>query len=551
MSQLELHGDIGSAGRVEAAGPVVWGEQALKQTLYQVTKPMTVLESRNGRIGACTQDIRAWVHQPPADPNKYALRAYVPPLGPQTLGGIQFKRRHGLRYAYIVGAMANGITSVDMVAVMGKAGMLGFFGSAGMAVEDIDRAIHQVQQRLGAAPFGFNLIHAPSDPMWEEAVVRLYLDRGVRLISASAYLDLTLPLVYYRVKGTHRDHGGGIICPNRIMAKVSRIEVAKKFMSPPPDKLLKELVQSGRITGQEAALAAQVPMADDITAEADSGGHTDNRPAITLFPIMSALRHRLAQKYCYAVPPGVGLAGGIATPQAAAAAFAMGADYILAGSIHQACTESGTSTRVRQMLAEARQADVIMAPAADMFEMGIKVQVLKRGSMFPMKAAKLFDLYTTYSAFDVIPSEQKALLEKTYFKCSYDQEWQRTKSYFTTKNPQEIVRAEKDPKHKMALVFRSYLGKSSTWAKTGAPDRQIDYQIWCGPSMGAFNQWVKGTFLEPLEDRQSVTVAMNLLMGAAVLTRVNWLQAQDVQVAPVGDLFPPMRLSKISDLLDG
>ena len=29
-----------------------------------------------------------------------------------------------------------------------------------------------------------------------------------------------------------------------------------------------------------------------------------------------------------------------------------------------------------------------MAPAADMFEMGVKLQVLKRGTMFPMRAAQ-------------------------------------------------------------------------------------------------------------------------------------------------------------------
>ena len=33
-------------------------------------------------------------------------------------------------------------------------------------------------------------------------------------------------------------------------------------------------------------------MAEDLTAEADSGGHTDNRPAITLLPTMLALRDR-------------------------------------------------------------------------------------------------------------------------------------------------------------------------------------------------------------------------------------------------------------------
>lgn len=58
-----------------------------------------------------------------------------------------------------------------------------------------------------------------------------------------------------------------------------------------------------------------------------------------------------------------------------AAAFAMGAAYVVTGSINQACLESGSSTLARRMLCQADPADVIMAPAADMFEMGIKLQV--------------------------------------------------------------------------------------------------------------------------------------------------------------------------------
>src|ERR1019366_8424775 len=54
--------------------------------------------------------------------------------------------------------------------------------------------------------------------------------------------------------------------------------------------------------------------------------------------------------------------------------------------------ESGASEGVRRLLAQAEQADTAMAPAADMFEMGVKVQVLKRGTMFPMRAAKLYEL---------------------------------------------------------------------------------------------------------------------------------------------------------------
>ena len=80
-----------------------------------------------------------------------------------------------------------------------------------------------------------------------------------------------------------------------------------------------------------------------------------------------------------------------------------------------------------------------------------------------------------------------------------------------------MTRADKDPKHKMALVFRWYLGQSSRWANSGESTRVVDYQIWCGPAMGAFNEWVKGSFLEKPENRKADIVALNLLHGATQL----------------------------------
>ena len=525
------------------------GGHAVRSAILKVTQPAYLLDINGlpavGRGGTITIGSDA-----PLQSAAVPLRAYTPPLHPEDLGDPQFKDKHNLRYAYIVGAMANGITSVEMVEKAGNAGWVGFFGAAGLALDQIESAIDRLQQNLKNIPFGFNLIHSPNDPELEAAVVRLYLQRGIKLVSTSAYLDLTLPLVYYRVKGIHRDAHGEIICPNKVIAKVSRVEVAAKYFSPPPQKLLAQLIDKNMITQGEAELAAMIPMADDLTAEADSGGHTDNRPAISLLPTMIALRDELTEKHTYKKPPCVGLAGGISTPHSAAAAFAMGAAYILTGSVNQSCVEAGTSETVRHMLADAGQADVTMAPAADMFEMGVKVQVLKRGTMFPLRAAKLYDLYSTHDRFESISEKQRNMLERDFFRCSFQEEWEQTKAYFTRHDPKQIERAEKDPKHKMALVFRSYLGQSSNWANSGDPSRKIDYQIWCGPSMGAFNQWVKGSFLEPPENRDTVTVAMNLLYGAAVVTRVNWLKHQG-SVLPAGmDSFSPMPLEKIQELLE-
>ncbi|UCD31747.1 MAG: PfaD family polyunsaturated fatty acid/polyketide biosynthesis protein [Desulfobacterales bacterium] len=525
------------------------GDDAVRVAILKVIHPVFLL-NLNGLAGVGRGGRITIGGHLPSESKVHPLTAYAPPLHPKDLGDPLFKATHKLRYAYIVGAMANGITSVDMVEDAGRAGMVGFFGSAGLTLNSIEAAIDQLQKRLGRIPFGFNLIHSPHDPDLEFSTVQLYLQKGIKLISASAFLDLTLPLVYYRVKGIYRDNAGNIVCPNKVIAKVSRVEVAKKYLSPPPVKLLDQLVARKLITQQEASLASSIPVAEDITAEADSGGHTDNRPAIALLPTMLALKDELTKIYQYKKTPCVGLAGGIATPESAAAAFALGAAFILTGSINQSCVEAGTSEIVRIMLSEASQADVTMAPAADMFELGVKVQVLKRGTMFPLRAAKLYDLYSSYDCLEDIPEQQKEILERDYFRCDFQEEWQQTKDYFCKMEPKQIERGEQNPKHKMALVFRSYLGQSSIWAISGDPSRKIDYQIWCGPAMGAFNQWVKGSFLEKPEYRKTVTVAMNLLYGAAVATRVNWLRFQGAVIpADVGS-FSPMTLPEILNLLE-
>ena len=269
-------------------------DQAIRSAILKVNRPVYLLDL-NGLLAVADSGKIIIGSGVSPDSAAVPLRAYTPPLNPEHL-----------RYAYIVGAMANGITSVKMVEEAGKAGFVGFFGAAGLGLDQIETAIDRLRKSLENIPYGFNLIHIPNDPELEAAVVQLYLQREIRRVSASAYLDLTLPLVYYRVKGIHLDADGRIVCPNKVIAKVSRVEVAEKYFSPPPLKLLARLVDKNLITREEAQLAGSIPMADDLTAEADSGGHTDNRPAISLLPTMIALRDELAGKYQYENPPCVG-----------------------------------------------------------------------------------------------------------------------------------------------------------------------------------------------------------------------------------------------------
>ncbi|MGD9648503.1 MAG: nitronate monooxygenase, partial [Pirellulales bacterium] len=316
-----------------------------------------VLVDAGGYLGVARGGTSLFRAAPP-DVAAYRIVAYLPESRLENLGDPTFCADHGLRYPYVTGAMANGIGSAAIVEAMGQVGMLGFFGSAGLPVDRVEREIDHIQATLGGRPYGINLINNPGEPDLENAIVDLYLRKGVRLIEASAFLALSLPLVRFRTHGIHRDANGRIVAPNQVIAKVSRVEVATKFFSPPPDDFLQKLVQAGALTTEQAELARHIPVAQDITAEADSGGHTDNRPAITMIPTLLALRDRLQQQFGYQQRLRVGAGGGVGSPAAVSAGLAMGAAYVLTGTINQACVESGTSDAVRAMLAQAEQADV-------------------------------------------------------------------------------------------------------------------------------------------------------------------------------------------------
>ena len=477
------------------------------------------------------------------------LLATVPALHPQDLGDASFRTAHGVRYCYVAGAMANGIASVELVVAMGRAGMLGFFGAAGLAPGETDAAVGRIRDALGDdAPWGVNLIHSPSEPEIEAATVQVLLDRAVRTVSASAYLGLTLPLVRYRLHGIHRGEDGAVVTPNKVLAKVSRTEVAAAFMAPAPARLVAQLVEAGELTPEQAELAALVPVAEDITAEADSGGHTDNRPLVVLLPRLCALRDAVQAEHGYSVR--VGAAGGLGTPGAIASAFGLGAAYVVTGSVNQACVEAGTSDRVRQLLAQARTTDVTMAPAADMFEMGVELQVLSRGTLFPVRARKLYEIYKRASGLAQLSPAEVADLEKSVFRRSLDEAWADTAAFWAERDPTQLRKAEADPKHKMALLFRSYLGLSSRWANAGHDERVADYQVWCGPSMGAFNDWAAGGRFGAWQERAVVPVARCLLVGAAVATRAAALRAQGVQVPSAAEACEALSDSALDALLE-
>lgn len=367
------------------------------------------------------------------------------------LGNEDFKKDYNIQYAYMTGSMYRGIASEQMVIKAAKAGMLGFFGTGGLSIERIGQAIGTIRSALRQGEtFGMNLLHHMMSPDKEVRMIDLYLKNGIHLIEASAFMGITPALVIYRAKGLSRNHDGSVSVQNRIIAKVSRPEVAEAFLSPAPAHVLERLVSDNRLTAGEAA----------------------------------------------------------------AAAFLLGAEFIGTGSINQCTVEAGTSDSVKDLLQEANVQDTSYAPAGDMFEAGARVQVLKKGLFFPARANKLFDLYRQYNSLDEIDEKTKTLIEEKYFQRSFEEVYEQLKR---DKSPAQIAKAEQNPKHKMAMVFKWYFSHTTRLALEGKSESKIDYQIHCGPALGAFNQWVKGTPLENWRNRHVDLIGKQLMEETAGL----------------------------------
>ncbi len=476
----------------------------------KVDKSLSGKKEINATSSAAKQKSKSSSKPPILTPENYQITAAA-------LGNSAFRKEYGVKYAYLAGGMYMGIASKEMVVRLGKAGMMGFLGTGGLSLRKIKDDVKYIKQELNKGEsYGMNFLYRLDDGGME--LVSFYLEAGICHIEASAFLQITPALVLYRLKGLIKDNKGKINTKHKIIAKISRPEIAELFMSPAPERLVKKLLEEGKITQEEAEYGKQVPMSYDICVEADSGGHTDGGIITVLMPSMQRLKQEMSQKYSYPDPIRLGLAGGIGTPNAAAAAFIMGADFIVTGSINQCTVEAGMSDSVKNMLQDINVQDTEYAPAGDMFELGAKVQVLKKGVFFPARANKLYQLYLHYGSLGEIPEKTKNQLEERYFQKSFDDIWEETKDYFNKSGKSnEIGKAEANPKHKMALIFRWYFNYSTDLAFKGVEDKRVNYQVQTGPALGAFNQWVKDTALSKWPDRHVDEIGKKLMHDTATL----------------------------------
>lgn len=96
-------------------------------------------------------------------------------ITPEFLGSEEFRKDYGIRYAYLTGAMFKGISSKEMVVKMGKAGMMGFLGTGGLSIPQIESDIQYIQQELDEGQaYGMNFYIHPAS-LIEKEILRNFI----------------------------------------------------------------------------------------------------------------------------------------------------------------------------------------------------------------------------------------------------------------------------------------------------------------------------------------------------------------------------------------
>jgi len=439
-------------------------------------------------------------------------------LGPEQLGSEEFKRIHGTKYAYYAGAMYRAIASKDLVVSMANAGLMGFLGTGGVDLATTSESIDYIQANIQAGgSYGVNLLSKPDEPEAELEEARQFVAKSVPRVEASAFMQITPALAFYRLSGISQTAAGEVVSPRRILAKVSHPDLAEAFMRPVPDRIQKQLLASGYITQQEAEIGRRIPVANDICVEADSGGHTDQGIAYVLMPAVRERRAAVMAEHDYSEGIRVGAAGGIGTPDAIVAALMLGADFIVTGSVNQCTVEAGTSESVKDLLQDMGVKDTTYAPAGDMLEYGAQVQCLKKGVFFPFRAQQLYDLYTKHKSLKEIDSKTIEKIERNFFQRSVNEVWQETRDHIGRSSPKRLADLENNPRKRMAAIFKWYFALSTQLALTGDTNRKVDYQVHVGPALGAFNEWAPKHGLANWRDRYVADIGELLMQEAAEL----------------------------------
>jgi trans-AT polyketide synthase/acyltransferase/oxidoreductase domain-containing protein len=502
-------GEVAAALAAQICGPVRWTESIrylMGRGLAEVAEigPGKVLSSLVKVIRTTCEPL---VEAPagvadPAPVAPPAARAEPPPA--PALGSAAFRRAHGLDHAYV----AQGLRRPQAVSRAAAAGLLGVLETEDTPPEEVRRALAMLRAELPpGAPYA---VAAPADPTAADAVADLARETGVPILVVAAGAAERPAVVRFRLAGAGLPGAGG-----QVMARLARVEAAAPFLAPPAPEVTAQLIAAGAVSPAQAAAASRAPLASALIADGEASLAAGGPPVEILAPVLVRMCLDAARAQPGSLPLAVGACGEIGTPHAIAAAFALGAGFVVTTAVNACGPESGFPESVQQALQALDLHDSGYAPTADGFETGGRALVMARGGLFHARANRLHEIWRRYGAWDDAPAEVRGQLERHVAPEGFEAACRAIAGAATA-----------SPKARMAAVFKRYLRETAAWARAADPAHRADYQVRVGPGLAAFNRWAAGGELEAWPARRVDRVGRQLMDAAAALVQALPLPAE-------------------------
>ena len=470
-----------------------------------------------------------------------SICAMLPPQKLSSLGNESFQEAHGVKYSYCVAPFEGRVCSPELVAELAKNGILGFCPVEYMDNHEVNETISKLRSLSEGKPFGVGYKYHPHHPDLEEHMLELFVSADVPRLFLSHYVQATKAMVHYRLTGLRADEKGNPIAKHQLFIRVPHAGLAEYFAQPAPRSLVEALVAEGRLTEEEGELGRKLPLSQDIIVDGDvsrTGGKLD---VVSLFP---TLRYSLRKaRIGRGMDVRIGMAGELATPEAINAAFKMGADFVVTGAVNGLTVEARGSALRKELLAKAKAEDFVAAPSFEYLEADYRVRVTKFGTMFATKANRMEELYRSTDSLEELSREGLTFLEDKVFQCSLVEAYENAEPFLRKWWPNLVEEARGSSKARASLLLKWYLYESNQWAIDGIKGRQMDFQVRGDGSIGSFNLWRENTDFGDISKITVVQLALNLLKGAAVISRMQVLKEHGVPIPKEAIYWKPQQIS--------
>jgi trans-AT polyketide synthase/acyltransferase/oxidoreductase domain-containing protein len=332
------------------------------------------------------------------------------------------------------------------------------------------------------------------DPARAREIASLAAGAGVGHAVTDGWAGVSPRLVLWRFARGRTGAG-----PRRLLVRVTGSDQAEAFLRPAPAGVVAPLVRSGQLDPAEADEASRLPVATEICVQPEPGGGTT---ASLLMSVLRATRDmsRSGEGREEPVPVGV---GGIGTAEEIASAVLLGAGFLLTGAINECTPQARTSDAVKDLLATVTMADTVLAPSAELFRLGGREHMVRKATLFPARAGRLYGLYLARGSLADLSPATRQLLESDYFGEPLDQ---------VTRS---IPGQEAEPR--LADLLARYFDLGTRAALAGRMREQLNWHVPCGPELGAFNLAAGRLGLADWHARDVDVVAERLTAAGAAL----------------------------------